>query len=126
MCTFCTISLVSIRKSYFLLSFYSCFLGTHGLLWIFSPKRDTPPSSLNTVSFTIRGKHRCLPVSSYQRAPTGYKLCVSYTDRRKHTRFHKKAFLFKEMTFPAYYRETLIRNVQKDNICCVLMLCKIK
>jgi len=55
-------------------------------------------------------------VSSYQRAPTGYKLCVSYTDRRKHTRFHKKAFLFKEMTFPAYYRETLIRKKRKKKL----------
>lgn len=31
-----------------------------------SLKRDTPPSSLHTVSIMVRGKHRCLPVSSYQ------------------------------------------------------------
>ncbi|KAL1257605.1 hypothetical protein QQF64_010849 [Cirrhinus molitorella] len=31
-----------------------------------SPERDTPPSSLHTPSVTVRGKHRCLPVSSYQ------------------------------------------------------------
>lgn len=95
-------------------------------------------------------------------APTEYELCVSYTDGRKHKRFHKKAFLFKEMTFPAYYKKQLYKDlvpglviklifckkkkskrflfsdidfafvlrhkkhVQKDNICCVLMLCKIK
>ncbi len=122
------------------------------------------PASIFTAHAGRHGKRKALVPSCVllPGAPSGYELCVGYTDGRKHKIFHKKAFLFKEMTFPAYYKKQLYKDlvlgpviklifckkkkskrflfsdidfafvlrhkkhVQKDNICCVLMLCQIK